>query len=349
MSKSKRQRQTLLAVLSTVVTVTVAQPSFSILYENYVKIEDYNLPLPPNTNDAEVQTIIRTQDFDQCFQCARRDSCYWGKCEIPIPSSVYWTEWLWEGLLLFAATLEVLFRGFTMGFGVRMLKYLFLEPPGEAATTTRASIVKSYRRKALVSAISGLSLAFFLYGSSIFFPASLRDAWFAYDRQSWRQGTAAKQLPPAIYKFLRQSLTDRFRKVLKYHYYDCPLVCSVDDFELQINWTEYGLGRIGSGLVYLTTTLEVLLRAFFLGFGARMLKFLFFPNDRDDPGSVEESSRVPDDDDNEQEKEEEEDDLFQSFQHRAVVSALSGISVAAVVHGLSLFVPTELREKWFEF
>eukprot|EP00957_Ditylum_brightwellii_P173921 13240381-Ditylum_brightwellii.AAC.1 len=79
-----------------------------------------------------------------------------------------------------------------------------------------------------------------------------------------------------------------------------------------------------------------------------MLKFLFFPNDRDDPGSVEESSHVPDDDDNEQEKEEEEDDLFQSFQHRAVVSALSGISVVAVVHGLSLFVPTELREKWFE-
>lgn len=142
-----------------------------------------------STTDTPVNT------FDECFQCERIDSCSWGDCPIPVPLIFFYAEQLWEGLLAFAATLEVLVRGFTLGFGVRMMKYLFwddndeddeaettLSSPSSSETTTTAATthrptVKSFRRKALVSAISGLSLAAFLHESSLFVPAQLREKW----------------------------------------------------------------------------------------------------------------------------------------------------------------------------
>lgn len=97
-----------------------------------------------------------------------------------------------------------------LGFGIRKLNYLFFENENENATepTTRANVVKSFRRKALLSAVAGLSLAAFFHGSSLFVPAGLREQWVAYHGQCqcpwicqcpWRSGREHRKhnQPPA--------------------------------------------------------------------------------------------------------------------------------------------------------
>ena len=79
-----------------------------------------------------------------------------------------------------------------------------------------------------------------------------------------------------------------------------------------------------TGLKYLWTTLEVLLRGFSLGFGARMLKFLFFPNKNDDKNDDDDDQK--DTDFSRMDKEDDDLGLFvKSLKPRLFVSAISGI------------------------
>lgn len=68
------------------------------------------------------------------------------------------------------------------------------------------------------------------------------------------------------------------------------------------------------------TTLETLLRAFSLGFGARLLKFWLYDHDED-------LSQVRD---------------------RMIKSAVAGLSMSCFILGMGMFLPARYRMKWFE-
>lgn len=78
--------------------------------------------------------------------------------------------------------------------------------------------------------------------------------------------------------------------------------------------------RVIDGGVYLTSTIEVLVRGFSLGFGIRMLKYIWL----------------------------QEDEAVDRIRDRSYISAVSGLAVAAFIHGFSLFVPIQMRLDWFE-
>jgi hypothetical protein len=362
---------TALVIVSMIATVTIhAQPSFASLYENFMGDGRSNSNINSRSRSGEKGGLAR------CLKCSNSKSCEWGDCLIPIPSVAVYSERLWEGLVVFAVTFEVLVRGFTLGFGIRMLKYLFFENEN-TTETTRADVVKSFRRKALLSALAGLSLAAFLHGSSLFVPAEVREEWFAYQHHDHGHGrvggkAASTTLPLALYEYIERNMVERFRDD-KGNLESCPSKCTGELCtqalcHVLIDWTAYFLGRVGTGMAYLATTLEVLLRGFSLGFGARMLKFLFAPdehggnrtrNSKSKSNSSSYSNESSDPSSREREHHQQGDDkaateeigalLIDSFQHRALVSAISGISVAAVVHGSSLFVPTEMRDRWFGY
>jgi hypothetical protein len=77
--------------------------------------------------------------------------------------------------------------------------------------------------------------------------------------------------------------------------------------------------------VYLSVTLEVLVRGFSLGFGIRMLKYILM--DKDDGNSNEDLSYM---------------------QNRFWISAGSGLAMAAFLHGTKLFIPANIRMGWFD-
>ena len=316
--------------------VVCAQTTFASLYEDYF---------------ASTSTAIKI-GLKQCLKCEHWESCWWGSCHIPIPAVAIYAERVWEALLSSCTTFEVLVRGFTLGFGVRMLNYLFWEGASEQIAD-RASVLSSFREKALVSAVAGLSLAAFLHGSSIFVPADVREAWFDYTQYSSSSSSSAynTDVPLALYHHIRRKLVRDYQTDAGT--LECPSncdgeICNKSLCLIDIDLISYVIGRFGTGISYLMTTLEVLLRGFSLGFGARMLKFLFFPIEKATPKSNEtkDEKKVFAPIELESSSDEAED-LYKSFQHRALVSAISGISVSAVVHGSSLFVPTRLRDRWF--
>jgi hypothetical protein len=335
-----------------VATVPIhAQLPFSFLHGGYIK------------KDSKAETDKAFNE--KCFECEIWDACWIGNHFIAIPRAVVSSEWLWDAILVFAATFEVLVRGFTLGFGIRMLKYLFWEPhhgtkttntASEAEQQKRARFVKSLPTKALVSAVAGLSLAAFLHGSSIVFPAHVREEWFHYHRGE-NKGllTPPKTLPLALYRYIERTIFPNFLDANGI--FVCPSSCT-DEFcnftyaEIRIDSFAYASERMGAGLVLLAATLEVLLRGFSLGFGAMMLKFLFVPKQNgegESPGesktkSSESSPSVVD-----QDEAEEWTDLLQTFRYRALVSSLAGISTAAVIHGSSLFVPIQMRNWWLDY
>lgn len=286
------------------------------------------------------QDSKRMEEFvDGCLRCHGKNRCHWGDRPIEIPSTVVYAERLWEVLLAFAGTLELLVRGFTLGFGVRMLKYLFFEDDDGGSTTNggdRTAALRSFRRRAAASAVAGLSLAAFLHGSSVFVPAQLREEWFSHGMASERGYDTS--LPRALYERIRNNSVLHVTELRAEGADDlvCPSQCDSEDCDYTtanypaMDWTDYALGRIGTSLVYLATTLEVLFRGFSLGFGARMLKFLFSRDGENDGIKNNDNSH-----------------LIDSFRHRATVSALAGISVAATLHGSSFFVPAQLRDQWF--
>lgn len=346
-----------IVVILMATTLTIhAQPSYATIYENIVG----------STKSYRKSIEI---GLDRCLKCKHWKSCKFGDSYIDIPKSVVYAERLWEGLLAFASTLEVLVRGFTLGFGIRMLKYLFWETGASEATTTtdRASVLLSFRNKAIVSAVAGLSLAAFLHGSSIFVPAEVRKEWFVdfhhhSKKYHHHHQPPDSDVPLVLYQYIR-----RFVVATSYQNdngtLDCPSVCDrtgeICNRMLHIDVTAYFLERIGTGLSYLATTLEVLLRGFSLGFGARMLKYLFYSNDQQQSKSESECERENEsisESKSEQQRniqsnvvlEEKENFLLGSFRHWTLVSAISGIAVSAVIHGSSLFVPTQLRDDWFD-
>lgn len=97
-------------------------------------------------------------------------------CASPL-SNDYYKEQLWQGLVYFASTIEVLLRGFSLGFGARMLLYIFEKQPVSGEET---DIFQVYKNRALVSAISGISMAAFIHGSSLFVPTAVREGWFSH-------------------------------------------------------------------------------------------------------------------------------------------------------------------------
>lgn len=288
-----------------------------------------------------------TKGLINCFKCEHWNSCWWGPCQIPIPTSIVYAERLWDGLVVFASTFEVLVRGFTLGFGMRMFIFIFSEADPIAARPS--SVFRSYRRFILISIVTGLSLAAFLHGSSLFVPVEIRQEWFQYNNHSQQSRLPTTDVPVTLYLYIRRELATTYIKADGT--LDCPSTCdgeicnnSTCNFPIDI-WP-YVWSRFGSGLAYLATTLEVLLRGFFLGFGARMLKFMFLT---DVPSSSSQNDRT----DSNQELQSGNDSsdeyhlLLESFKRRGWVSVVSGLSVAAIVHGSSLFVPARLRDIWF--
>lgn len=341
------------ALLLLLMTVfTCAQPSFASLYEEYFR--------------TSATTSIKV-GLNRCLNCKHWESCWWGSCQIPIPPFAIYAERFWEALVAFTTTFEVLVRGFTLGFGLRMLKYLFWEAAFEAKAD-KASVIKSFRNRALVSAVAGLSLAAFLHGSSIFIPAAVRRDWFISNDGWSNEALPKSNLPLTLYQFIRDRIIRDYQT--ESGTLECPPNCSNGEIcsnnesglcLIDIDMTSYFIGRLGTGLSYLGTTLEALLRGFSLGFGARMLKFLFIPVENEDKeggpsnsnssqtNKEEKDDFVPVEDESEEQhttNQSPEEALLESFQHRALVSTISGISVAAVVHGSSLFVPTHLRDQW---
>lgn len=73
---------------------------------------------------------------------------------------------------------------------------------------------------------------------------------------------------------------------------------------------------------FLSSTLEIWLRAFALGFGAHMLSFLFI---------------------------EKRDADLEDIKKRAPVSLVSGLAVACLVFGSAFFVPTQFRINWLDY
>jgi hypothetical protein len=381
----------------TTVTTIHAQPSFASLYETFMA--DGHRSSSSNSSNKNKNNIRGEKgSLARCLKCPHMESCRFGHLFISVPPIVVYLERVWEGLWAFAVTFEVLVRGFTLGFGIRMLTYLFFEHEheneneNENATklpTTRHSIVKSFRHKALLSAMAGLSLAAFFHGSSLFVPAGLREQWFGHDNghggADWNAASTTS-LPLALYDYIERTMLEQYEGNME----ACPSncrgeICTAVLIEILLDWTAYGLGRVGTGLAYLVTTLEVLLRGFSLGFGARMLKFLFVPetlggnrttnsksksksqskskspslsadyNERSDPSHRErDQQQLPHQQQQQQGDVEATTEvidarLVESIRYRALVSAISGVSVAAVVHGSSLFIPTEIRDKWFEY
>jgi hypothetical protein len=98
-------------------------------------------------------------------------SCPPCQCPIVIPPKPYTgTERLWDALEYFASTAEVLIRGFSLGFGIRMLKYILLEDGGDN--------LNHMRDRFWISAVSGIAMTAFIHGISIFVPLKMRMGWF---------------------------------------------------------------------------------------------------------------------------------------------------------------------------
>jgi len=286
-----------------------------------------------------------------CFRCDHPGHCSWGdRGVLSIPAWIYLLESLWEGLVVgFAPALEVLARGFSLGFGIRMLLDLSSSfhrrhpdddnddddaannnsggggeaqqpaPTGKAAAARRGPgerggeagakrFLRSFRRRASVAAISGASLACFLHGSSFFVPAGLREGWFVDHRHSRSTGTRPDRrrnrgrlaatatatanhhchhpntaLPPVLFEILRDTVAATSGTSEPRSDEGCPRDCNGPEFgnpsrdEITVDWRAYGLGRIETGISCLAATVEIVLRGFLRGFGARMLLYLLAP------------------------------------------------------------------------
>ena len=77
-------------------------------------------------------------------------------------------DWV-KAILYFGATLETFSRGFCLGFGIRMMKFTWVD--GKDI---------SLRERVQLSAESGLAVAAVVHGSAIFLPHHFRQQWFDY-------------------------------------------------------------------------------------------------------------------------------------------------------------------------
>jgi hypothetical protein len=127
------------------------------------------------TNRSLRVTLLFTLFFSLAFFEPASSSIFPCECpECPIivlPPALY-TERLWDALEYFASTVEVLIRGFSLGFGLRMLKYILLEDGGDNDN------LKHMRDRFWISAVSGLAMTAFIHGISFFVPLKMRMGWF---------------------------------------------------------------------------------------------------------------------------------------------------------------------------
>jgi hypothetical protein len=295
-----------------------AQPMFGHFYEQMIGNSIDRQPFP---------SYAENKFLDTCLNCSeRRNFCLWGGCAISIPRPVLLAETICERLWVFGTTLELLFRGFALGFGLRLLKALF-----SPTTTHDSKPIPSVRSQLFVdAAVAGISLAAFLYGSSLFVPAKFREEWYRSNgssslsySDSYSHDHPNTTLPVAVYHHIRQTLLQNAKTV---EILECPSYESSDDGNcaseatMIIDWTNYVRSRIQFGFLNLANTVEVLIRGFSLGCGIRMLAFLLAFG---------------------------ENELLESLLHRALETLLTGLSLATVLHGAAFFVPADLRDQWF--
>ena len=149
----------LVLMLSTLLSI-MAQPRFASIYEDYIK----------GGSGGDGGGDDERYDCQSQFT---KDCCR-------TTTAAYYMGRIWDALAYFATTLEVLVRGFSLGFGVRMLKYIFFSEENEG-TGEDVDLIKCFKRRAIVSAISGLSVAAFIHGSSLFIPTQVREQWFNFE------------------------------------------------------------------------------------------------------------------------------------------------------------------------
>jgi hypothetical protein len=83
-----------------------------------------------------------------------------------------WDDILKTLTLQLGGTVEVLFRSFCLGFGAHMLQYLLIK--------NNDATYEDLKGRFRVSAVCGLAMACFVFGSSMFVPTQFRLGWFEY-------------------------------------------------------------------------------------------------------------------------------------------------------------------------
>jgi hypothetical protein len=91
----------------------------------------------------------------------------------PVVESASWDQLFKLAALQFGSTVEILLRSFALGFGAHLLQYLFFVKNLDVTYDELAGRFK-------VSAVCGLAMACFVFGSSFFIPTQFRMNWFEY-------------------------------------------------------------------------------------------------------------------------------------------------------------------------
>jgi hypothetical protein len=91
----------------------------------------------------------------------------------PVVDSAGWDQLFKLAALQLGSTVEILFRSFALGFGAHLLHYLFFV---KNLDVTYDELTGRFK----VSAVCGLAMACFVFGSSFFIPTQFRMNWFEY-------------------------------------------------------------------------------------------------------------------------------------------------------------------------
>ena len=99
-------------------------------------------------------------------------SCPAASCPPCLAEDSLWSIMV-SAIVYLATTIEVLIRGFSLGFGTRMLKFILWDDAGES--------LDHLKDRMRVSFVAGLAMSSFIFGSSLFLPAKMREYWFSDD------------------------------------------------------------------------------------------------------------------------------------------------------------------------
>jgi hypothetical protein len=83
-----------------------------------------------------------------------------------------WDQLCKGAVLQLGSTVEILLRSFALGFGAHLLQYLLLKNND----ATYDELAQRFK----VSAVCGVAMACFVFGSSFFIPTHFRMHWFEY-------------------------------------------------------------------------------------------------------------------------------------------------------------------------
>ncbi|CAB9519810.1 expressed unknown protein [Seminavis robusta] len=93
-------------------------------------------------------------------------------------------------------------------------------------------------------------------------------------------------------------------------------------------------------------TVEVLARSFALGFGLRMLKYILWEDSRTmtvNSSTAEEANNSSINDERDP-----AEIMLRALPSQMKIASISGLSMSALIFGLSLFLPTNFRSNWFQ-